>query len=355
MTYTTDDSIGTLADPDQWGDTLDLTDVRADKETVLEWYHSMVVIRETEEMIAGLVESGEAQCPCHLATGQEAVPVGVASSLRASDRVFGAHRSHGHFLALGGQPEALFAEVLGRYTGCSRGMGGSMHLRAPEIGLLGTVPIVSATIPLATGAALAAKMDGLGDIAVSFFGDGATEEGVFHESMNFAATHILPIIFICENNLFSSHLHISLRQPADSIARYAAAHGMPGRVIDGNDVGSVFKTMSELTARARAGDGPSLVEAVTYRWKGHVGHREDVDVGVQRDKDLSRWKQRDPIRRLRTALVTAGHVEDEVLEQQTKDTREALITALRSARDAPYPPDRLLLDAVYPSTWSFRR
>ena len=307
----------------------------------------MILIRVVEEKIADMVVAGHIKCPCHLAIGQEACAVGVAMHLRPSDRVFGAHRSHGHYLALGGSVHGLLAEVLGKDTGVSRGMGGSMHLISPAHGLLGTVPIVGATIPIATGAGLAAKMDKRGDVAVSFFGDGATEEGVFHESMNLAAVMSLPVLFVCENNLFSSHLHISLRQPEDSVARYAEAHGMRWARVDGNDIAAVSSVAADAVAAMRRGAGPHFLELVTYRWRGHVGPRDDEDVGVQRKDNLPAWRERDPISRLATALI-----EIDALDRKELD---ALWTAARLDTDAqwqravedPYPSPAALLDRVY--------
>src|SRR5262245_48891519 len=171
-------------------------------------YKTMLRIRRTEECVAELVERGEIRCPCHLCIGQEAVAAGVCSVLQADDYVFGNHRSHGHYLAKGGSLKELMAELFGKTTGCAKGRGGSMHLVAPEVGILGTVPIVAATIPMAAGTALASKLRKDGRVSVSFFGDGAVDEGTFHEAMNLAAVWILPVVFVCENNLYSSHLHL---------------------------------------------------------------------------------------------------------------------------------------------------
>ncbi|MEP7204402.1 MAG: thiamine pyrophosphate-dependent dehydrogenase E1 component subunit alpha [Ilumatobacteraceae bacterium] len=305
----------------------------------------MLTIRLAEEAIAGMVESGEARCPCHLGIGQEAVAVGLAEHIRPSDRCFGAHRSHSHYLALGGSLDELIAEILGKVTGCSRGYGGSMHLRAPQVGLMGTVPIVAATIPIATGAALAAKLDGRGDIAVSFLGDGATEEGVFHESLNLASSMSLPVLFVVENNLYSSHLHIDLRQPNDRVARFGEAHAIETRVIDGNDVTTVSNVGRELIDTMRTSPRPFLIEAVTYRWRGHVGHREDMDVGVERTDNLPSWKKRDPIARLEESLGDRG------LAEALSEIREALSSdvarALEFARSSDYPDVSDLLQTVY--------
>lgn len=308
--------------------------------TLLGWLRAMLRIRGVEDRIGKLVESGEVRCPCHLAIGQEACAVGVASALRPSDRAFGAHRSHGHYIAMGGDITALFAEVLGKDGGCSRGMGGSMHLTAPEVGLLGTVPIVGATIPMAVGAAIAAQLEGSDRIGVTYFGDGATEEGGFHESMNLAASRKAPVLFVCEHNLFSSHLHISLRQPAEGIARFADAHRMPSATIDGNDVQAVAHTAEEMVAAIRSGEGPGFLELVTYRWRGHVGPREDLDVGVRRTEDLLIWKKRDPVARLEAGLVGAGRVQPAELSELHAAVEVELSDALATARSlAPTPID----------------
>lgn len=307
--------------------------------TLLAQLERMLLIRRAEEAIGELITSGEVRCPCHLAIGQEACAVGVAAAFDngQGDRAFGAHRSHGHYLALGGDLEALIAEVLGRATGCSGGMGGSMHLVAPEHGLLGTVPIVSATIPMAVGAALAAQLEGSTALAVAFFGDGAAEEGAFHESLNFASLGALPLIFVCENNLFSSHLHIRHRQPAESVARFAKAHLVASEVIDGNNLCAVAAAARRAAERARTGGGPTLLELVTYRWRGHVGPSEDIDVGVRRDQDLSLWKKRDPILRLREALIAGGLTTAAAADALDQKVLRQVRSAVSSARNAPYP------------------
>jgi TPP-dependent pyruvate/acetoin dehydrogenase alpha subunit len=332
-------ALGLLADPSQGHEPVALAGVPHAE--LLRMLRTMILIRAAENAIAGLVNTGEARCPCHLAAGQEACAVGVAAALDTSrDRSFGAHRSHGHYLAVGGDLHQLMAEVLGKVTGCSRGMGGSMHLVSPENGLLGTVPIVGATIPIATGAGLAARLEGSGAVSVSFFGDGATEEGVFHESMNLASTMGLPVLFICENNMFSSHLHVSLRQPDWSTARYAEAHCVAYEVVDGNDVVAVRAAAERAVERGRSGAGPTFLELVTYRWFGHVGPRDDQDVGVQRDGDLPLWKERDPVRRLAEALAAAGALTDGELAAMQREVEAEVERAVEAARRAPYPePD----------------
>lgn len=338
-------SLGDLANPAACTGPLDISG--RDTARLQAQLQTMLLIRRAEEVIGDAVAARQVICPAHLGIGQEAVAVGVSEHLRVSDRVFGGHRSHSHYLALGGDLYKLLAEVLGKDDGCSRGMGGSMHLYAADRGLLGTVPIVAGTVPLAVGAALAAKKDGKGAVAVAYFGDGASEEGVIHESLNLAATWKLPVLFICENNLFSSHLHISLRQPTNRVARFATAHQIPAWTLDGNDVVAISSAASALIDTARHGGGPGFIEAVTYRWRGHVGHREDEDVGVNRGNDLHLWKARDPVRRLADALIAASGLTPERYEAMRDAVNRQVNEAWQRALAAPYPAEPRLLDLVY--------
>lgn len=338
--------LGSLADAGAPVAPLDVVGV--ERAALEQYLRSMLTIRLAEEAIGALVEEGLARTPCHLAIGQEAIAVGVSSALRPSDRVFGGHRSHAHLLALGGDLDGLFAEILGKATGLSRGMGGSMHLYAPGVGFHGCVPLVGATIPIAVGAALACRLDAGDAVAVSYFGDGAAEEGVFHESLNLAASQRLPVLFVCENNLFSSHLDILLRQPSDRIARFADAHAIRAMTVDGNDVLAVAAAAGALVRHARSGGGPAFLEAVTYRHRGHVGPNDDVDVGVRRTmSELAQWKRRDPIERLAAALLGAGHATAASIESLRDGIRTRIGAARARAESAPYPDPAALLDAVY--------
>jgi pyruvate dehydrogenase E1 component alpha subunit len=284
----------------------------------------------------------------HLGAGQEAIAVGVSKHLRKSDRVFSAHRSHAHLLALGTDPRALFAEVLGRVTGLTKGMGGSMHLWDQPNGFYGSVPIVAGTVPLAVGAGLAAKLENSGDIGVAYFGDGAAEEGVVHESLNLASQLKIPVLFICENNLFSSHMHISQRQPLQSVARFADANDIKNRIVDGNNFLDVETAARELTRYIRSEQRPAFMEAVTYRQYGHVDWREDIDVGVNRSsEDLAVWKNRDPIRRLSEALITLNPELESDISNQTKELRSLVDSAWRQAESDPFPSPSTLLGTVY--------
>lgn len=302
-------SLGRLADPTACWEPIDISGQTAAQ---IESHLTMMLrIRMAERCLAEGRRDRLIGGPVHLGVGQEAIAVGVAAQLRPSDRVFGAHRSHAHVISTGASLHALFAEVLGRRTGLSRGMGGSMHLLDQANGFYGSVPIVAGTVPLAVGAALAAKMQGRGDVGLAYLGDGAVEEGVVHESLNLARMLRAPMVFVVENNLFASHMHISLRQPRSATARFADANDIPFEIIDGNDVVAVKAAAAGLIGRARAGEGPAFLEAVTYRWYGHVDWREDVDVGVNRSAvDLEGWRRRDPISRLVAAMQGAGWLDE---------------------------------------------
>jgi pyruvate dehydrogenase E1 component alpha subunit len=310
-------------------------------------FRTMTRIRVVEETIAELLDENEIRCPTHLYTGQEAIAAGVCAALQRDDYIFGGHRSHGHYLAKGGDLRALMAELYGKSTGCSRGRGGSMHLFAQEVGLLGTVPLVAATIPIAVGSALASKLRGDSSVSVAFFGDGATEEGHFHEAVNLAGLHRLPVIFVCENNLYSSHMHIRERRVKDNISQAGEAHGIPGRHLDGNDVGVVYRSAVDAVQCARDGRGPTLLECRTYRWRGHVGSAMDVDVGVKRKDELQDWLPKDPVARTRADLLGRGVPERELAQIET-EARAEIEDAIRFARNSAYPsPDELLIHVFH--------
>jgi pyruvate dehydrogenase E1 component alpha subunit len=341
-----ENALGELADPRRLTDPIDLKNAPTD--WLVDKYRDMVTIRRAEEAVAALVRSGEAKAPCHLGIGQEAVAVGVSAHLNSGDKVYSGHRGHSHYLALHAPLNAMMAEVLGKATGASGGMGGSMHLFAPEHGFHGSVPIVGATIPIAVGAGLACKMDGGGQVSVAYFGDGACEEGVVHESLNLARVMDLPVLFVCENNLYSSHLDIHLRQPSNSVARFAAAHRVEHRVVDGNDLMAVSEAAGNLLAAARAGKGPGFLEAVTFRWLGHVGPNDDIDVGVRRSpEELTAWKRRDPVRRLKDALLDARGVDAARFDGIDAEIVRVVDHAVEFARASDYPAGNVLLDYVY--------
>ena len=311
-----------------------------------EVYRTMVRIRLTEERIATLVESREVKTPCHLCIGQEAIAAGVCASLADGDYVWGGHRSHGHYLARGGSLVGMLSEILGKATGCSKGRGGSMHLFAAEVGILGTVPIVAATIPLAVGAALASKMRKETRVSVAFFGDGAMEEGHFHESLNLAAIYNLPVIFVCENNFYASHLPLLDRRRADNLHQAADGHGIPGVRVDGNDVTEVYSAACAAVERARQGSGPTLLECRTYRWRGHVGASWDQDVGVKRRAELEEWLPADPIRRAAEMIIAQG-TDSHFFEDVEQSILAEIDEAVRVARSSPEPAETELLTHIF--------
>ena len=309
---------------------------------------SMILIRKTEQQIAIGRKNGAIGGPVHLGAGQEAIAVGISQSLRKTDRVFGAHRSHSHLLALNPDFYRLFAEVLGKETGFSKGMGGSMHLYDQPNGFYGSVPIVAGTVSLAVGAAMAASMQKTDDIGVVYIGDGAVEEGVVHESFNLAKIQKAPMLFVIENNLFASHMHISLRQPSDMISRFAIANDIPYKLIDGNDVVAVAKASKELIDDIRAGHGPGFIELVTYRWYGHVDWRDDVDVGVDRSlDDINSWKARDPILRLSKSMIKAKMWSMEQENDLNNMLDKEIQIAWEKAMNDPYPSSDATLKYVY--------
>ena len=310
------------------------------------FFAQMFRIRAFEERVAELVEAKEIRTPCHLCIGQEAVAAGVCHALRPSDYIWGGHRSHGHYLAKGGSLARMMAEIFGRVTGCSRGRGGSMHLFASEVGMLGTVPLVAATIPLAVGAGFASKLRADGRVSISFLGDGATEEGHFHESVNLAAVHKLPVVFVVENNFYASHMGLLERRREDNIVESARAHAIPGHVIDGNDVIAVQNAAQEAVRIARAGQGPSLMECRTFRWRGHVGPSWDLDVGVERKDELKDWLPKDPLGRVKTRLLQLGASEGE-LGRIENEAREEVERSVVFARQSPLPGAEELLQHVF--------
>ena len=309
---------------------------------------TMLLIRKTEQQLAWGKKNALIGGPVHLGAGQEAIAVGVTQSLRKTDRIFGGHRSHSHLLALNPNFYRLFAEVLGKETGFSKGMGGSMHLYDQPNGFYGSVPIVAGTVPLAVGAAIAAKMQKTDDIAVAYIGDGAVEEGVVHESFNLAKIQNAPALFVIENNLFASHMHISSRQPSDMVSRFAIANDIPHKLVDGNDVVAVTKASKELIDDMRLGKGPALIELVTYRWYGHVDWRDDVDVGVERSlDDIENWKARDPILRLSKSMIKAKMWTKEKETLLSNNIDKEIQIAWEMAMSDPYPSSDSTLKYVF--------
>jgi pyruvate dehydrogenase E1 component alpha subunit len=308
----------------------------------------MTIIRKTEQQLATARKNKLIGGPVHLGVGQEAIAVGISQNLIKTDRVFGAHRSHSHLLSLNPDFYKLFAEVLGKKSGFSKGMGGSMHLFDQSNGFYGSTPIVAGTVSLAVGAALASKMQNLKDIGVSYMGDGAVEEGVVHESFNLAKITQAPILFVIENNLFASHMHISQRQPSEITSRFAEANHIPYKIIDGNDVVKVKNESEEQINDIRNGRGPVILEFITYRWYGHVDWRDDIDVGVKRSMDdINNWKARDPIRRLSQSMIDLKIWSKDKEKELEKKIDIDIQKAWDKAMGDPYPSKNSISKFVY--------
>ena len=340
--------LGSLSNPQKFCEPISIQNQNTD--FLIYMLSTMIMIRKTEQQLALGKKNGIIGGPVHLGAGQEAIAVGVSQHLKKTDRVFGAHRSHSHLLALNPNFYKLFAEVLGKETGFSKGMGGSMHLFDQPNGFYGSVPIVAGTVSLAVGAAMAAKLQMTDDIGVAYIGDGAAEEGIVHESFNLARMQKAPTLFVVENNLFASHMHISLRQPSDMVSRFATANDIPYKLIDGNDVVGVSNTAKELIEDIRSGMGPALIELVTYRWYGHVDWRDDIDVGVERSTDdVAYWKARDPIARLSKSMINAQRWSQEREEALTNKLDIEIAKAWEKAMNDPYPSQDKTLKYVYSS------
>lgn len=277
-------------------------------ELLLFQYEEMLRIRIIEEEFAERYSSQQIRCPMHLCIGQEAVPVGVCSALTQKDLVFGNHRSHGHYLAKGGNIEGLVAELYGFQNGCAGGRGGSMHLIDLEAGFMGSTPIVGGTVPLAVGAAWSLKLRQQNSVCVVFFGDGCFEEGVVHESMNFATLHKLPIIFVCENNQFSVYTKLNDRQPDRPIYKIAQAHGLEAKVASGIDVQKIFELVSDSYTRALCGF-PQFLEFHVFRWREHCGPNFDSELGYRTKNEILEYESSCPIK----------HIEQKILERQIID------------------------------------
>lgn len=307
------------------------------QDDLLDMYKVMLKIRKFEEKVGELISQGEIKTPCHLYIGQEAIAVGVCHALRKDDYVFSTHRSHGHYIAKGGDLNKLMAELFCKSTGCSRGKGGSMHLASPEMGLPGSSAIVAGTIPIAVGAALAFSLQKRDSVSVAFFGDGATNEGTFYESLNFAALKKLPVIFICENNFYSTHMPIAACLADTNISAKAKCFGIPGIQIDGNDIIQIHLTARHAIELARNGKGPTLIECITYRWKGHVGPNLDIDKGLRTKEELDNWMKKCPIESFHKYILARNFFSESNFQEVSNDLDREIKGALIFARDSPYP------------------
>lgn len=323
-----------------------------DRNRILAVYRSMVGIRLAEESFVPVILDGTVRCPVHLYSGEEAIATGICEALRETDYVMGSHRSHGHFLAKGGTLKALVAEVYCREGGCARGRGGSMHLIDVEKGMLGAAPIVAGTISLAMGAALASQIRGDGRVSVSFFGDGATGEGVLAEVMNFSSLKKLPVIFVCENNLYSTHMPIAEIRVANPIAELAAPYGMRAVTLDGNDVVAIHEAAVELVEGCRRGEGPVFMELLTYRMRGHVGPNDNIQgslTDIRPAAEIEHWRRRDPITTFELFALASGHVTADDFAAVHAEITAEVAEAHRFAAASPRPSESELERYVFQS------
>jgi 2-oxoisovalerate dehydrogenase E1 component len=315
------------------------------KQDMLAWYRAMQLIRLCEEQLARCHQRGLIHGACHTYVGQEAIAAGVCSHLRREDVLFSTHRGHGHALAKGLPPVQLIAELFGRETGCSRGRGGSMHLFAPEIGLMGTSGIVGPCILQAAGAGYTFKLLKGDNVAVAFFGDGAVNNGAFHEGLNMAGIWKLPALFVCENNQFATEVPFAYAAGNPSVAQRAASYGMPGVEVDGNDIVAVAAAAGEAVKRARTGGGPTLIECKTYRTRPHAEGMGDFTYRTK--EDVAQWRERCPIKRLRAAMTKGTIAADAELDAMDAEIAAQIASATTEAEQAPLPKGATATRHVY--------
>jgi pyruvate dehydrogenase E1 component alpha subunit len=311
-------------------------------------YYDMLRIRLIEEAIADHYNEWEMRCPVHLCIGQEAIAVGVCANLRNEDYVMSTHRAHGHYLAKGGNLKAMISEIYGKATGCSKGKGGSQHLIDLDAGFLGSTPIVGSIIPIATGVAFGITFKGTQQISAVFIGDASTEEGVFTESLNFAALKKLPILFVCENNFFSVYSPLSVRQPAerDNLA-LARAYGIYADRGDGNNILDIYKITKKAVSHTQAGNGPAYLEFDTYRWREHCGPNFDNNIGYRTEAEYLAWRKRCPIDSFELKLKQEGMLTGPSINQIKTEIGFEIEEAFTFAKTSPFPEALELYSDLY--------
>jgi TPP-dependent pyruvate/acetoin dehydrogenase alpha subunit len=317
------------------------------KDKLLKMYRTMQTIRQFEERLRELFKDGKVPGFVHVSIGEEASATGACATLTDKDYITSTHRGHGHLLAKGGKLRPMMAELFGKKTGYCKGKGGSMHIADFSIGILGANGIVGAGLPIATGAALAAKIRGSNEVAVCFFGDGASNEGVFHESLNIASSWKLPVVYVCENNLYGEFTAGKDVTSVKDIADRARGHDMPGVIVNGNDVVEVYETTLQAVERARRGEGPTLIECKTYRWEGHVvGEEAFLGKRAYRPQDeIEEWKKRCPLISFEKRFTANNMVTQAELDAVKAEVKSAIEDAVQFAVDSPLPaPEEALED-----------
>ena len=317
-----------------------------DDATLRDIHRRMVRIRIFETEAGKLMEDGKIPGALHLYVGQEAVAAGVMVHLSNEDWITSTHRGHGHLIAKGGEFDRMFAELFGRTTGYCKGKGGSMHISNMELGMLGANGIVGAGPPIAVGAAFSCRFRETRNVAVTFFGDGASNEGAFHEAANMAALYNLPVVFVCENNGYGEYTAQANHQAVVDVADRAPGYGMPGAVVDGMDASAVYEAAGEALQRARNGDGPTLLECKTYRFFDHVGVR-GMGLSYRSDEELAEWQKRDPIVLFEERLAELNVLDSAAAQQVRDEVRNDVQAGIEFAEASPLPDPSVLLDDVY--------
>lgn len=320
-------------------------DPNLSKSEYLALYEKLLLIRSTEEQLARSYANSLVLGACHTYVGEEAVAVGVCAHLHQEDAVFSTHRGHGHALAKGVHPRQIMAELYGRATGCSQGRGGSMHLFSPEVGLMGTSGIVGPCILQATGAGYSFKLRKTDNVGVAFFGDGAANNGAFHEGINMATIWKLPVIYVCENNLYATEVPFSASSGNPNVGDRGPAYGLPSVIVDGNDVLAIYEAAREAVARARRGDGPTLIEAKTYRTRAHAEGMRDM--GYRSQEEVDSWKARDPLSTYKERLLSEGLAPQEDFDEIEADMQALIADAAEFAQNSPWPDATTACDYVY--------
>jgi len=315
---------------------------------LLSIFTKLVRIRRIEEAIAEKYSQWKMRCPVHLSIGQEAIPVGISAYLTAKDHVYSNHRSHGHYFAKGGSLKKMIAELYGKETGCCGGRGGSMHLIDLKVGFMGSTPIVGGTVPLAVGDAWSAKLKGEERVSVIYFGDGCFEEGVMHESINFAVLHKLPVIFVCENNGYSVYTQLIHRQQSNRrIIDVASSHGLQTYSANGNDILDVMSVASDAIDCARGGGGPQFFEFETYRWLEHCGPNDDDNLDYRPSGELLKWKDSCPVDKFRAYLEGLDKSYEKEIKQIEKEIKIEIVTAFDFAENSSTPSKDQLDKYIY--------
>jgi len=311
-------------------------------------YFNMLRIRMIEETIATRYHEQEMRCPVHLCIGQEAIAVGVCANLSKDDYVMSTHRSHGHYLAKGGNLKQMLAEIYGKSTGCSGGKGGSQHLVDLNAGFLGATPIVGSIIPIAVGTAFGTVMKGEQRVSVVFMGEGATEEGVFNESLNFASLKKLPVIFICENNYFSVYSPLLVRQPVErNNCAIAEAYGVYADRGDGNNILEIYEKTARVVERVRSSLGPAYIEFETYRWREHCGPNFDNDIGYRTETEYLAWRKRCPLENFERLLKEKSIISENEIKRMRQNIIDEIETAFQYAISSPFPTEQELHNHIY--------